>query len=328
MKFDAERKQLNQWYWIEKLSTKQIARKLGCCQATAHKLMVKKKIDLREPCQRVRINRNELWKLYIDKRLSSRTIAKKYKCAYSTVDRKIREYGFPIRNLAQAHIKTKRRDFDGDLLEKAYLVGFRIGDLRVRKQYSNSETISIDCGSTRMDQIEHIKKLFERYGHIWISKPTESNRRQIECRVNISFLFLIDKPRLFPKWICAENRLFLSALAGFIDADGSFCICKNSGTFSLGNYNQDLLLQIQKWLTRRGIKSYFSVMSSKGKKCFDKYIKNDDYKILSIAAKKDLYRFTSLILHFLRYSRKKEAAREVLFNIHQRNRKFGYLGMK
>lgn len=45
----------------------------------------------------------ELTRLYLIKRLSSRKIAKIYSCAYSTIDRKIHLANLPIRNLAQAH---------------------------------------------------------------------------------------------------------------------------------------------------------------------------------------------------------------------------------
>jgi hypothetical protein len=57
-----------------------------------------------------------------------------------------------------------------------YLVGFALGDLRVRKIYQNSETIKVDCGSTKIEQINLIKNLFKKYGHVWISKPTSKKK--------------------------------------------------------------------------------------------------------------------------------------------------------
>lgn len=42
------------------------------------------------------ISKSKLKDLYIKRRLSSRKIAKIYGCAYSAIDYKIREYGFPV----------------------------------------------------------------------------------------------------------------------------------------------------------------------------------------------------------------------------------------
>jgi len=247
-----------------------------------------------------------LKKLYIAEGLSSRRMGKILGLAYSTVDRKIREFGFPIKTLAAAHIKTHRKKFDGDLQEMAYLIGFRTGDLRARKFYPNSETIKIDCGSTRTDQIDHIKELFNKYGHIWISKPTKLNKVQIECFVDLSFDFLLKKYKSFPKFITTSQTSFMSCLAGFIDAEGCFMTPTKITrvVFTLGNYELKLLRQIKQRLERLGISVKIYLGSRKGRIGTEGYRQKNDYWHLNIHRKADLLNFIYLIKPYLRYKRK------------------------
>lgn len=276
-----------------------------------------------------KINDKQLINLYIKKHLSSRKIAKLYGCAYSTIDTKIRKLGLPIKTLALAHIKTKRADFSGNLMEKAYLIGFRIGDLRVRKMYKNSETILVDCGSTKNKQVSLIKKLFKKYGRVWISKPGKSGKTQIECSLNESFSFLLKTYLKFPTWVRLDNETKLSAIAGFIDAEGSFFLGNNgkSGCFAVGNYNQEILRQIRGWINGYGIKTKYYMGVKKGYRGKDGYSHSQDYWILSIGAKKDLLLFTKKILPYLRHEDRIKCAKKVLKNIAERNKKYGFIGM-
>ena len=132
---------------------------------------------------------------------------------------------------------------------QAYLIGFRIGDLRVRKFYKNSETIHVDCGSTRREQIELVEKLFDKYGRVWISKPNKKGVIQVECFLNNSFEFLlkIDQNSI-PSWIMNNKLYFANFLAGFTDAEGSIFISQNKAFYALGNYNLKLLRQMKKSL--------------------------------------------------------------------------------
>lgn len=262
--------------------------------------------------------------------MSSRKIAKIYKCGNTTIDRKIKEFGFPTRTLAGAHIFTHRANFSGNLKEKAYLIGFRIGDLRVRKVYKNSETIHIDCGSTKPEQIALIKRLFKKYGKIWISKPNKFNKVQIECNVNKSFKFLLKKFDVFPSWTLKTRALFFSILAGFSDAEGCFFVSKRNGQshFSIGNYNKNILIQIQNYLTKLNFKSGLYLGPKKGFRGKDGYVHNGDYWIFRIGKKADLYRFIIAIRPHLRHKDKIHEANSVLKNIQARNRRYGYIGME
>jgi len=319
-------------YWEKGLSVHEIGKLLNCSARTINIRMHECDIPVRKPgLPVVDISKEDLYKLYIEKGLSSRKIAKIYRCAYSTIDARIKKFGFPIRTLSAAHITTRRAPFSENSKEKAYLIGFATGDLRVRKAHKNSETISIDCGSTKPRQISLIKSLFSPYGRVWISKPSKSGKTQIECGVDETFSFLLKKYDKFPAWALKRRTLILSLLAGFIDADGSFFLfkvkCGKSSAFSIGNYNKNLLKQMQEQLRNLGIKSRLFMGTKRGYQGKDGYLSNNDYWILTVNRKFDLYRFTNLIKPYLKHKDKIQDARRVINNINERNRRYGYIGM-
>lgn len=316
-------------YLKDNLPLHKIAKKLGFSARTIQIKCNECNIKLRKPgVIPPKINAEELKNLYLNKRMSSRKIADIYKCSYSYIDSKIKLLDIPRRNLSTAHIITNRNNFSGDLKEKAYLIGFRIGDLRVRKMYKNSETILVDCGSTKPKQIELIKNLFQKYGRVWTGKPKGNNKVQIECSLNESFSFLIEKPNKFPEWTMDKNRLALSIIGGFIDAEGSFFIGKNKqAAFSIGNYNLEILNQINTKLQNLGYSTRLFGGVKKGYTGKDGYSHRSDYWILTITKKKDLKLFTNKIIPYLRHKDRISCAMRVLKNIEVRNLKYGFIGM-
>lgn len=331
-KFSIKPEVLVDLYWNKGLTNLEIGKYLGLASRTVNIRIRECGIPLRKPgVLGPNISKGELKKLYMNKRMSSRKIAKIYKCAYSTIDRKIREFGFPIQTLAAAHIFSHRANFSGDLKEKAYLIGFAIGDLRVRKVYKNSETIHADCASTKPEQIFLVNKLFKKYGKIWISKPSQTNKIQIECSLNDSFAFILKKYKRFPGWAMTKKYLFLSILGGFIDAEGSFHLSKNRkyACFSLGNYNLAILRQTQRYLKERiKINSRLQIGYLKGYKDKQGYVRNGDYWNLVINKKSELYKFTKTILPYLKHKKRIRDANKVINNIVLRNRRYGYIGME
>lgn len=317
-------------YVERKLSLIKISKILGFSSRTIELRAKECGVLLRKPGREgPAISDVTLRDLYLKKHLSSRKIAKIFNCAYSYVDTKIRKLGLPIKTLAAAHITTKRSSFSENLNEKAYLIGFKIGDLRVRKVYKNSETILVDCGSTKSEQIRLIETLFEKYGRVWISKPKSDNKVQIECGLNESFSFLLKKYSKFPAWVLDSEEIKLSAIAGFIDAEGSFYLVGDSlsSGFAIGNYNQTILKQIMGWIRNYGFKVRYFKGVKKGYTGKDGYKHNNDYWILSIGAKRDLFLFTKKILPYLKHKDRIKCAKLVLRNITERNRKYGFIGM-
>jgi hypothetical protein len=317
------KRELEKLYTKRKMSTYQIAEYYKCSQATIWKLLHKYSISLRRPGNYLDIPYSDLKELYIDKKFSSRKIAKIYSCAYSTIDRKIKKCDFKIRNLAQAHIIYPRKSFSGSLLEKAYLTGFSMGDLRVRKIYKNSETIVVDCGSTKLQQIKLIRDLFKPYGQVWVSKTDKKGRKQIQAQLDLSFNFLLNLDSNIDSWILNNKDYFSAFLAGFTDAEGSFFISSGKAFYSLGNYNKKILSQIYKKLIELGV--YCSKPQSDNKKGYEDkqgYIRKQNYWLLRISRKQSLMSLFELIGHYLKHDKKRIDMRKAKRNIIERNKKF------
>jgi len=318
--------ELKSLYEKKKLTTYEIADIYNCCQATIWKRLKEYGIKCLPNGRRsLVISKSKLRDLYIKRKLSSRKIAKIYRCAYSAIDSKIRKYGFPVKTLAAAHITTLRKNFDGNKTDRAYLVGFAMGDLRVRKVYPNSETILIDCGSNKKEQISLISKLFRPYGRVWIKElPKRKGYFQIECSVNPSFNFLLKKRVLANRWILRNKKYFAAFLAGFTDAEGCISIDKkrNQAYYSLGNYNKVILNQIRNYLIQNKISCSKLIESKiKGKPCFKKYFHKQNYWQLRISSKNSLMALFNKIGPYLQLPAKIRGIQRAKQNIRLRNKK-------
>ena len=322
------RSDLKKLYLENKMSTYQIAKYYKCSQATIWGLLHEYSILLRRPGNYLEIPYSTLKELYIDKKMSSRKIAKIYNCAYSTIDRKIKNYGFKVRNRAQSRVIYPRRSFSGDLLEKAYLIGFSMGDLRIRKIYKNSETIVVDCASTKSHQIKLIENLFKPYGRVWVSKIDKKGKRQIQAQLNLSFHFLLNLDSNIDYWILNNKNYFSAFLGGFTDAEGSFFISSGKAFYSLGNYDKRILNQIYKKLIELGI--YCSKPRSdnlKGYRDNQGYIRKQNYWSLRINRKQNLIQIFELFGPYLKHEKKRVDMDKVKMNIMERNKEFKNLQM-
>jgi hypothetical protein len=122
----------------------------------------------------MRLSDEELRRLYLDQGLSTTAIG--VRCGYSSASvlRWLRTAGIGRRDDGGVQ-RYARADFSGDACEKAYLVGFRIGDLHVAPQ---AHSVVIKCTSTRPEQIELFKLLFAPYGHVYTDEATMGRRRR------------------------------------------------------------------------------------------------------------------------------------------------------
>ncbi|MDE1874233.1 MAG: hypothetical protein KGI04_03905 [Candidatus Micrarchaeota archaeon] len=298
-KLDLPREEITNLYANEGISSKKLAERYGCANRTVLLRLREWDVPLRLPgTARVVIDKAELEKLYLKDGLSTWKIPKILGYDRGTIHRKLKEFGIPVRNLSKSHIKYRRKPFSGDSLEKAYLIGFGVGDLRARKVGKNSETIHVDCGSTKTEQIRLFKRLFKKYGRVWVGKP-HNGKRQMEAFLNMSFSFLLSPKREVPQ-IFKNFNIFLSFLGGFIDAEGSFFITQRKSRFFIGNYNNQLLSKISRKLKERGIKTRLYVdknryVSKEG------YVRQHDYCMLTIHKQDDVLRFINMIQPYLQH---------------------------
>jgi len=319
-----DKKTLKKLYVNKKLGTYEIADIFGCCQATIWKKLKEFNIDRRTP-QELNSNvpsKSLLKKLYINNKLSTWEIEKRYRYSRSTIYRKLKEYKIKIRNRAQSHITYKTANFNGNLIDKSYLIGFRLGDLRVRKIWKNSEVIHVDCGSTIKEQIDLIYNLFKDYGHIWISEPNKKNKVQIECHLNPTFDFLLNKS--IPYKLLNNNKTFFAFLAGFTDAEGNIGINHNQAVYQLGNYNKEILIFIKNGLKRYdiGVNGIYE-SKNKGKYNNQGYIYNDNYKQISTVKKDNLLKLLNNLKPYIKHERKVRDLNLAIANINERNKKLG-----
>lgn len=317
-------------YRKQQLSTFEIARRLKCCQATVWKRLLKFGIPPRPPgIFATDLPKKRLEVLYLQRGYSTWEIEERFGYTRSRVHRKLHEYGIPVRNIAEAHIRYVRKNFSGSKLEHAYLIGFAMGDLRVRKTSSRSETIHVDCGSTQEAQIRLITKLFKPYGRVWVGEPNQRDVRQVECFLNDSFKFLLVPRKLADRWITTKKEYFAAFLAGFTDAEGCISITRDGHAFySLGNYNLMLLQQIRRTLIRFGVPVGKLIESKiKGRKTFGIYRHNQDYWSMRINRKLHLLKLFALIGSLLKHADKVKAFARARRNIMIRNHRFGNLRM-
>jgi len=319
---------LRNLYINQHLTTYQIAEKLGFCQGTIWKRLKEYKIITRLSYAPVSFTKEHLKTWYLDQKLSTWKIEKRFGHSRGTIHRKLKEFGLSTRNIAVSHIRFPRANFSGDILEKAYLMGFRIGDLNVTKRGIKSETIVVKCASTKQGQLELFRNLFSKYGHILEGKLTKEGRINIQANLNLSFSFLLDKSPDSYKWAFDNKKIFFAFLAGFTDAEGSFFISQGRGVFAIGNYDKPLLLKIKQSLNEFGIGTpQLSVYYREQRKTYNGYRSKSDYHTLTCSKKVSLIKLLSLLGPHIKHPDKINKTRLIKNNMIERNFKFGNINM-
>lgn len=327
-------------YERDKFSVRDLAKRYDCGNTTIQRALHKYKIRVRPTmATRLIIPSRKIKFLYEKRGKSSTDISRMFSCAPVTILNRLKEYKIKIRDFSSAHIKYLKKDFSGDLIEKAYLIGFRLGDLHVRKYERNGKVISVECASTKQEQIILIRNLFRRYGYIRIAQSEGDNIIRIQCALNPSFNFLLPKQDLIEKWILRNSELFFAFFAGYLDAEGEINI--HSGGFAylrVGTYDRNILIQIKNELKRYGIKSKFNLDRPKGTKVNlslrdrqrgikKTYKTKHDFWRVAVYRKKDLLSLFKRIVPYIKHQRLEIAIKKAKKNIAERNNSFGNLRM-
>lgn len=254
------------------------------------------------------ISPNTLKRLYTEERLSSWSMADQCGISRSHVFALLRHYSIPVRTPAEAHRKYDRRPFTGSLAEKAYLLGFAIGDLRVRMQHKNGETISVACSSTHPAQISLIQELFSPYGRVWIGSPNSRGVVSCEAYVDLSFKFLLPEHRSVD-WVFNRSDSFFGFLAGFTDAEGSLFISgQGKATITWGQYDGELLGSIKRTLDTYAIQTGNVINDHlAGYQGRDGYVRQKDYCHLTCTKRASLGKLLDSLEPHLRHQEKREA---------------------
>ncbi len=294
-RIDIGKEELKEFYATNKLSTYKIAKIYNCDSKTIYRKLRQFGIQTR-PIVKIIIPKEELYHLYHVEKWSMSKIARKFSCCVDPIFDRMKEYGIPSRTMSEAKTIYSKEEFSGDLVEKAYLIGFRLGDLNVFKDY---HSVCIQSSTTILEQLNLIKTLFNKYTNVSINKH-KSGTFHVQFRLNKSFEFLLPKKDVIEDWILLNNGYFISFLSGYTDAEGNVQMYRNRLRFRIRTYDKNILYQMHKKLTEMNIHSIYRLESRAGK-----YNRNQDYWSLSINKQEDIKKLSKLMLPHLKHAKRR-----------------------
>ncbi len=265
----------------------------------------------------INIPKNILSDMYLKQLLSSYQIAKKLNCSQPVIIDRLKLFKIPTRTIQQGKALTppryERKNFDGTLEDKAYLIGFRLGDLNISKTHPNSPTIRVSSNSTKEEQIMLIKQLFVKYGHVKIIGPDKKGATNIRCFLNQSFNFLIPKGSKIPEWVLKSKKNSFSFYAGYIDAEGCFSINhRNQPVFCINSQDKDIMAIIHSHiLPLIDVKTRLYFMRPAGS-FISKIRSNKDVFGIYVYNRKDLSKILRVIFPLLKHLKRRNDALKIL----------------
>jgi intein-encoded DNA endonuclease-like protein len=344
LKIEIPKEELEELYLRQRLSCRKIGKLFGLRHETVKQLLDKNNIHIRSRSEEGKliqhpikyvIPKENLEELYWKKQLSLYQIAGRFGCSPSCIFGKMKKYNIHLRTLEEGIAlsvprrsqsiavsinKYAKKDFDGSDIDRAYLIGFRLGDLWVGKN-KYGKTIFVSSATSKNAQLELMRSLFEKYGKISEYK-LKSGCTQFVCNLNLSFDFLLPKEDKIPEWVLADDSFFSSFLAGYVDAEGHFGIDRTFAEFAVKSYDLNILSAICKRLNslgincrepRRHIKAGF--MDKRGVKC------HRDLYGIKIARKQDLLRLINRLKPYVKHAKRFNDMLHAEENITERNKR-------
>ena len=266
--------------------------------------------------QKIQISEASLRELYLAKNWTPRRIGLRFKCDGVTVRNRLKELKIPFKTKSSAQTKYPRYDFDGTEAERAYMLGFRYGDLNVYQPKGKSKTIVVRCHTTHTVQEDLFKKIFSKYGTITVSRNSRS--MHMNCYLNSSFNFLLQKYNdLERTWLNKSKNRMWAFIAGYIDAEGTFGIYEGRGRFKVDAYDVLILKDTHTFLVHNGIRSIMRIIVRKGQPGNGSYWNNDVWRI-NVNESNSLAVLITNLLPFLTHKKRVQDARAALKNVVKR----------
>ncbi|MFH1971456.1 MAG: LAGLIDADG family homing endonuclease [Patescibacteria group bacterium] len=309
-KIDIGKKELVNLYTKEKLSTYKIANLLECNVRTITNKMKLYHIQARS-VKKDPTSKNRLVDLYQNKRLSLKKIGLMYKMTPSGILKRVRKFNIPLRKSWETNTGIKIQ-FEGTPVEKAYMIGFRLGDLGVRQSSKRTKMIKVGSNTTKGEQISLIKNLFKKYSKVWVSKPNPIGVTSVSTILHPSFSFLLPKNDNIEKWIKSNTTTMQAFIAGYIDAEGSFGVYDKRAKFRLGSYDKNILKQISIWFGNCGMKSILKLERKK------KPGQNKDFWRITINEANSLLLLYGAIYKYIRHKKRISDFKKIIENINLR----------
>ena len=321
---------LKKLYRQKKLSIEKIGKLYRCSHATILNIMKLYKLERRSQLgtrKPIIVPEEALNKLYSERKLSQAQIAKKMKCSRCAIEKLMKKYDIKPRTLSEAQMKYPKHNFSGDLVEKAYLIGFRLGDLWTAPAKLQ---IAVSCSTSRPEQVKLIRTLFQKYTKITIRQNRIIKGQlitDIRFLLNKSFKFLLPKQDEIEPWISKNKKFFFAFLAGYIDAEGHIFVrlYKKSKTpiagFEVQSYDKNILFQAWKQLNKLGIRCQKPLMSKpKGYISKSGIINRKDMWRLSVNRKNYLLSLLNSIESCLKHGKRKNDLKDAKENLISRLR--------
>tara|TARA_Y100000310_G_C20590298_1_gene767623 strand:+ start:270 stop:1352 length:1083 start_codon:yes stop_codon:yes gene_type:complete len=308
-RIDIDKKYLRELYLNKKLSTYKIANIFNCGARTVYSKLIENGIKTR-PIKRIMISKKKLFDLYHHQKLSYSQIANKYSCSPSIIFDMMKKYKIIPRDASESNTIYPKFTFSGDLIEKAYLIGFRLGDLNVTKKHY---LIYVKSNTTKNAQVKLMKQIYSKYGYLRIKKY-QKGVFNMECSLNGSFNFLIPKIDFIEDWIVKEDNYFAAFLAGYMDAEGNIGVYSNRARVRIGSCDKGILDQIHYKLNELKIQNTYRLEMPA---TIGRY--NKDFLRVNISKKEDILKLFKLVKPYLKHQKRWEDLKKAEKNIRIRS---------
>jgi len=235
----------------------------------------------------------------------------------------MRDYGMDNLPIHILRNRYQKWDFSGDFKEKAYMAGFRLGDLNVYKTSANAHCVVVRCHTTTVDQLNLIKSLFSKYGKVSYNFNINTKSYHINCFLNKTFEFLLSKNDKVENWIRKNNNYCCSYAAGYIDAEGNIGVYDGRARFKIDSYDKHTIYWFYKWFEENKI---FCPLPKKIGKMGQIYNKNKGYKYnkdlwrVRVSDSDSLRRLLKMLKPYLRHRKRMGDANKCLKNIDVRRK--------
>jgi hypothetical protein len=216
-------------------------------------LRASKRVDLRwlSEGEKAKIRR-VLDRLHNGKKVSLLQISKEVGRSYTAIWGLCRSLGIQTRGVAEAQAnsavvrsKHERRPFDGTEEDRAYMTGFKNGDLTAWQV--SGTAVMVTSSTTHPAFAEVFRTLFQPFSHVYQYPMFEEGKGykwKLAVRLDNSFTFLLKGPLEAVSGFSMRRSTYLSWLAGMIDSDGNIHTSKTRGNprVRLGVYNSNVPL--------------------------------------------------------------------------------------
>lgn len=252
---------------------------------------------------KINLDKGTLHRLYLSENLSPAKIGAIFGCSFKTVRNRLEEFEIPFKDPALARLRSKRRGFDGSKETRAYMVGFRLGDLNVYRPSERSLTVVVRGHTTQDDQVSIMKGLFSDFGRVTVS--LNKGHYHVNCFLDNSFLFLLPKNLSAWEWIKKSDTAVAAAfIAGYVDAEANFILNQGRARFKIDSYDDEILEWMSEWLTSHGIENSYRIIYQIGDTWKGKSPINKNLWRLNINEMESLLKFIDIMVPLLRHKKR------------------------